>query len=120
MSEKVLCETEIDPLAQARDWVAKLIRLESRGAGDQEDAMRRLSVRYGIDRYEFWKIKYRPPKDVGVRLFLRLRAAYLAECDRQMEKLKNELEVARLKGVPVADLADQAEALVAIKEKLNP
>ena len=73
--------------------------------------MRRLGYRYGLDWRVFWNLRYRSPKDVFVGVFQKLQAAHRAECGRQIERLRHELEVAQAAGVPVDDLADQVEAL---------
>lgn len=97
--------------AEAKRIANDLIRLESRGAGDLEGAMRRLANRYGLSWRVFWNLRYREQKDVSVGVFEKLKEAHAAECRRQMERMAHELEIARLKGVHVEDLEDQVRAL---------
>lgn len=99
--------------AEAKRIVNELLKLESRGAGDLENAMRRLASRYGMDWRVFWRLRYRTPKDVFVGVFEKLKQAHRAECRRQIERLNHELQIAQLKGVHVDDIKAQAEALVA-------
>lgn len=69
----------------AADYANRMIEREARGPGDTEEAMRRI------------------------------RAAYLATCERQLHALQHELalEKARCGDDAFADLVDEAEALVA-------
>lgn len=96
---------------EARRLANELLKLESRGAGDLENAMRRLSNRYGIPWRTFWTLRYRTPSDVFVSVFEKLKEAHRAECGRQIERLRHEIQIAQIKGVEVQDLADQVEAL---------
>lgn len=87
----------VDGVTDARTWANELIRRESRGPGDMENAMRRLEGRYGIPWRIFWQLRYRAPTDVMVGVYLRLRAAYQAECDRQERLLAHEIEITKAK-----------------------
>lgn len=98
---------------EARRLVNELLKLESRGAGDLENAMRRLGNRYGISWRVFWNLRYRTPSDVFVSVFEKLKEAHRAECGRQIERLRHELRIAELNGVHVEDLQDQVSALAA-------
>lgn len=109
MSKKGL---RVEFVASARDWANALVRRESRGSGDTENAMRRLEARYGIPWRTFWSLRYRPPSDVLTSVFFRLKAAYEAECERQMRLIKHELEITRAKAGPNAASVRSVEALV--------
>jgi hypothetical protein len=78
-------------VADARQWANELIRRESRGPGDLENAMRRLEARYGIPWRTFWALRYRAPADVFVGVYLQLKAAYESECLRQERLLKHDV-----------------------------
>lgn len=92
-------------VADARAWADKLIRHESRGHGDMENAMRRLESKYGIPWRVFWSLKYRPPTDVFVGVYLQLKAAHDAECERQERLLRHEREINKQKASAFARLA---------------
>jgi hypothetical protein len=92
-------------LADARSWATELIRRESRGPGDMENAMRRLGNRYGIPWRTFWTLKYRPPADVFVSVYLSLKRAYEAECLRQERLLAHERSIAEAKILNIETLA---------------
>lgn len=84
-------------VADARTWANELIRRESRGPGDTENAMRRLEARYGIPWRTFWALRYRAPADVFVGVYLQLKSAYETECLRQERLLKHEREITKAK-----------------------
>ncbi len=77
-------------VSDARTWANELVRRESRGPGDMENAMRRLENRYGVPWRTFWTLRYRPPTDVFVSVYLKLKSAYEAECHRQERLLAHE------------------------------
>jgi hypothetical protein len=113
MYEKRLCTMANAAVIEAKRLANELLKLESRGAGDLENAMRRLGNRYGIPWRTFWTFRYRTPADVFVSVFEKLKAAHRAEVGRQIERLRHELQIAKLNGVHVEDLQDQVSTLVA-------
>lgn len=78
-------------VAVATDIARRLVHAESRGPGDTKNAMRRLSARYGIPFNTLWSLRYRPPGDILMGVYRRLVAAYEAECERQMRRIKHEI-----------------------------
>ncbi len=90
------------------DW---LVQQESRGNGDLENTMRRLETRWGVPWRTFWSLRYRPPKDILMGTYEGIKAAYLAECERQKRRLEHEIEITKAMGVTGPAL-DAAEALV--------
>ncbi|MDB5612117.1 MAG: hypothetical protein JWP25_9017 [Bradyrhizobium sp.] len=89
MFKKVLPKnqmTNTDTINQAARWARDLAQMRARGPGDLENAMRSVERDYGIDYWFQWTLRYRASrlKDVGHTVFLKLRAAYEAECSRQM------------------------------------
>lgn len=113
MSAKV---NDLSGVDEAKRLAAELLKLETRGTGDTEAAMRRLAHRYGLDWHVFWRLRYRTPKDVFVGVLRALREAHHNECRRQLGKLRHEIEIARLKGVCCEDIVAAAAALA---EKLR-
>lgn len=104
---------DLSATAEAKRIVNELLRLESRGNGDLEASMRRLANRYGLDWRVFWTLRYRNPKDIFVSVFRKLQEAHRVECERQIKRLRHEIEVARAAGVHVDDVADEVDALAA-------
>jgi len=93
-------------------WARELTRREARGPGDIEGAWRRLQQRYGVPLRTFWALRYRPPKTIAADIYLRLCAAYQAECERQMRKLRHELETTKAIAGPDHAAVVAAAALV--------
>ena len=110
--KKRLRGEEVDRVLEAQDWSKALVQREARGSGDTENAMRRLEQRYGIPWRTFWSLRYRVPKTLCVNVWFQIRAAYLAECERQARKLQHEIEITKA----IAGIDDpvvvEAEALV--------
>lgn len=102
-------------IADARTWANELIRRESRGPGDMENAMRRIEARYGVPWRTLWTLRYRPPADVMVGVYLNLKAAYESECSRQERLARHEREITEAKMLAFASL-DRAKADVAGRE----
>ncbi len=96
---------------EAKRLVNELLQLESRGAGDLENAMKRLAHRYGLPWRVFWTLKYRNPKDVLMGTFKKLEEAHLQECRRQMQRMGHAVEMARARGVMVDDLENSLRTL---------
>lgn len=109
-----MSDTAVD---QAASWARELTQREARGPGDLNNAWQRLEARYGVPASTFWSLRYRKPKDILASIYFRLRGAYEAECERQMRKLRHELEVT--KAIAGADHAAvrAAEALVGKKNQ---
>lgn len=99
-------------VSNAQDWANELVRRESRGPGDYENAMRRLESRYGIPWQMFWRLRHGRLKDIYVSIYVRLQAAYQAECERQMRLLAHEIEIAKARGLAAAPAVRAAETLV--------
>lgn len=93
---KLKSEPEVVSRAEiASGYVNRMIEVESHGWGDVFPAMERLGVRY---RLSFWTLNHlrkRRAKTVDDNTFLRIRAAYLDFCERQIANLTHELEVER-------------------------
>ena len=103
----------------AREWATDLVRRETRGPGDTENAMRRLETRYGIPWRTFWTLRYRPPTDLLVSVYEKIGAAYQAECERQERLLRHEIEVTRAKTGPFHAAVLAAETALGKREKMK-
>jgi len=80
-------------LDQAAVWSKDLTRMKARGPGDTENAMRRIEREYGIDYGFIWSLRYRRDRlrTISISVYEGIRAAYRAECERQMRELENEI-----------------------------
>lgn len=116
MDKKPLRERQMSDVAlveRAASWADALLKLESRGPGDLDNAMRRLARKTGVSYATFWKLRYRRPKDVFASVYFSLLAAYEAEHKRQLERLTHELELTRAIAGADCRAVRSAEALVA-------
>jgi hypothetical protein len=99
---------------EAAEWGKSLTRMRARGPGDTENAMRSIEREYGVDYWILWRLRYRKTalRDIGVSVYMALKAAYQAECERQMRKLENEiLRTEKITG-PDSAAVHAAKALV--------
>ena len=98
MVQKKLTDGQMSDAAyldQAAVWSKDLTRMRARGPGDMENAMRSLERDYGIDYWFIWQLRYKRDrlKFLSVSVYDRLKAAYQAECERQIRKLRNEIAI---------------------------
>ena len=104
---------------EAQRWATALLEREHRGPGDTLDAaMWRAEHKWGIDHSTFWALRYRPPREMFVSVYMRLRQAYEMECVRQEARLQHELMLAKAAGFHAANssVVAEAEALLAAKK----
>ena len=97
---------------QASEWARDLTNREARGPGDIANAWRRLEMRYGVTWRTFWALRYRKPAALTAYTFNLLRAAYLAECERQTRKLQHDIAITKAITGASHPAVDEAEALV--------
>ena len=95
---------------QARGFLDGLLRVESRGPGDVENALRRIATRERVS-FSRWALRYRPPKDVYASVLFALRVAYEAARENQLKALEAELAAKKATGV-AQDRLDEIEAVV--------
>lgn len=94
----------------ASSWTEAMVRRESRGHGDADNALQRLSRRYGISYRTLWGLKYRKPKDLLASVYLKLQSAYEAELERQKRLLANEIAIAKAKGWASPNLVSSVQS----------
>jgi hypothetical protein len=101
-------------LDQAAMWSKDLTRMKARGPGDTENAMRQIEREYGIDYGFLWSLRYRRERlrIISVSAYETIRAAYRAECERQMRKLENELKRTEEITGPDSSAVRKAKALL--------
>ena len=103
MCKKGLQMSDTAYLDQAAMWSKDLTRMKSRGPGDTENAMRSVAREYNLDYGFLWSLRYRRDRlrIISVSVYETIRAAYRAECERQLRKLEN--EIARTEEIAGAD-----------------
>jgi hypothetical protein len=98
----------------AQRWSKDLTRMKARGPGDTDNAMRQIEREYGIDYGFLWSLRYRRDRlrTISISAYESIRAAYRAECERQLRKLEH--EIVKTEQVVGANLASvrAAKALV--------
>ena len=106
-------------VTEASGWAELLLQRTYRGPGDTiEAASYRAEQKYGVPANTFWALRYRKPSGILAHIYLRLKAAYEAECGRQEARLRHELELAKaLQGSPTMEAAiREAEAALGSAE----
>jgi len=78
---------------QAKALANEMLRWESRGPGDTDNAMRRVATRYGLEYGALWSLRYRAPKRIWADVANAIAAAYENERQRQIRKLAHEAEL---------------------------
>jgi len=103
---------------EAQRWASALLEREHRGPGDTLDAaMWRAEQKWGIDHSTFWALRYRPPREMFVSVYMRLRQAYEMECVRQEARLQHELMLAKAAGFHAANSTVVAEAEALLRKE---
>ncbi len=96
----------------ARTWVACLEEYEARCCGVSREAARALIARRtGVPEGRLYSLSRGRLKAIAADHFERIRTAYYASCERQIEALQHELRMRRSDDSD-ADLAAEAEALL--------
>lgn len=78
---------------QAKGLASEMLRWESRGPGDTDNALRRIAQRHGIEYGALWSLRYRAPKRIWADVANAIAAAYENERQRQLRKLAHEAEI---------------------------
>lgn len=101
-----------DASATYRDLVSR----EMRGPSDGEGAMRRLQTKFGIDYWQGWALRYRPPKKIAGELIARVEMALAVTLEQSVKRDLASLKIINARGQSDADfesLTAQAENLLA-------
>lgn len=77
---------------KCRSMAKQMVRLESVGPGDTDNAMLRLATRHGLPYRLFWNLRFRPPKSIDFGMVVKLALAYRAECERHAKGLMRQVE----------------------------
>lgn len=80
----------------ATGYVRRMVEYETRGWGDQDNALDRLEVRYALPRWTLNNLRMGRAKSVEAGVFARIRAAYLDLCERQVAKLQHEIAIEKV------------------------
>jgi len=108
-------EREMSSAEMASGYVRRMVERESRGWGDQDNALSRLEAKYGIPFWSLQNLRTGRAKTVEAGLFARVRSAYLDLCERQVHQLQHEIAVEKAMhggaDVTLEDLENEAAEL---------
>lgn len=94
-----------------------LVNRESRGAGDTDNAMRRVERKWGVPYSLLWGLRYRRPKDITVGNWLSVRQAWEAQREEQIKRFEHERAITQAKGWLSTALVSAADALAGAQDK---
>jgi len=99
----------------AAAYARKMVERESRGNGDQMNALERVGRDVGMTARSLRRLINGEMADPRISLCGRIRAAYLRLCEREIVKLKHEIaaDIARYGDAALRDLDHEVEALAA-------
>ena len=99
---------------EAAQWSRELTRMRVRGPGDAENALRGIEQEYGINYWTLWQLRYRlaAVKKISAGTYALIKAAYDAERDRQINKLKRDIVRTETITGPDSSAVRAARALV--------
>lgn len=99
-------------------YVRRMVELESRGNGDQCNALDRVSRKIGIQSRAARRILNGERQEIGYGLFTRIRSAYLDLCESQARKLLDEVKADIAKYGEDDDLQNLAQEARRLREKV--
>lgn len=77
----------------AAGYVRRMVEKETRGWGDGNNALTRLARRYGLSHWTLNHLRTGRAKTVEAGVFARIKSAYLDLCERQIQKLQQEIAI---------------------------
>lgn len=87
-----------DFVAEAAEWAARLTNEAERKTGKTDTALETVARQTGVNQSTLWRLRYRKPKDLAVSVYMKLKTAFEAAEQRQIERLQHEAEIARSLG----------------------
>lgn len=87
-----------DFVAEAAEWAARLTNEAECKTGKTDTALETVARQTGVNQSTLWRLRYRKPKDLAVSVYMKLKTAFEAAEQRQIERLQHEAEIARSLG----------------------
>ena len=110
-----------DFVAEAANWAARLTNEAERKTGKTDTALETVARQTGVNQSTLWRLRYRKPKDLAVSVYMKLKTAFEAAEQRQIERLQHEAEIARSLGEANSSvLLRAADYLVASHQEQAP
>lgn len=122
MFKKPLTGVQVSDVAYIDECVGlsrELTRMKSRGTGDTDNAMRAIERQYGIEYWTIWQLRYRRSRirSLAWDVVERIKAAYEAERQSQINKLRSQNERTKLARGPDYPLVVETETLLGREEE---
>lgn len=104
---------------EAAIYAKRMVERESRGYGDQANALRSVGRKCGLSAKALNRLIRGERKDPGMRVFAKVRAAYLNHCAELIRQLEAEIaaDKTRYGNAAVADLESEISSLMAKLQK---
>lgn len=117
--ENVHQEQKVMSSAQmATGYVRRMVENETRGWGDQDNALTRLEAKYGLPFWTLQNLRTGRAKTVESTLFNRIKAAFVDHCGRQAARLLHEADMAKEVTPEDDDLAAIQDEIYALAARL--
>jgi hypothetical protein len=112
---KAMLSTDAFTPDVAAAYARKMIERESRGQGDQMNALDRVGREVGMTARALRRLINGETKNPSISIFGRIRAGYLRLCEREIAKLTHEIaaDKARYGDAAFEDLDHEVQALAA-------
>lgn len=78
--------------AVATEYLRKMVERETAGNGDVENAVKRLSRKYGLSFWQIMHLRAGRAKSITVDAFASIRRAYLDYCEAEIRALQIEIQ----------------------------
>ena len=103
----------------ATEQINKMVGLESRGWGDQAQALKRIAFRYDLNHGTLDNLRTGRVKTILADLRDDIRRAYLDMLERQVKRWEVEIAVERAKGTIDDDLRDMELEAQAFRKRIE-
>lgn len=112
---QLVSEREMSSCEMAGRYVREMTDREAKGWGDQNNALKRLSRRYGMSYWTLNNLRIGRSKTVEASIFKRVQSAYFDYCERQIAQLQHDLEIEKAVNVDahMEDFMGEASQLLA-------
>jgi hypothetical protein len=106
-------EREMSTAEMASGYVRRMVENETRGWGDQDNALTRLEAKYGLPYWSLQNLRMGRAKTVEATLFNRIKAAFVDHCGKHAARLLHEAQMAKAinPDVDVAAIESEIRAL---------
>lgn len=112
----------MDPVDEVRLWAKKMVQRESRGNGDQANALERVARLCKIQPRSLRRIINGETIDPGIRVYGNVRKAFLTHTAKMISELQEELRIEKSKASDMDLLSivkDAEELSKKLKERVE-